>query len=185
METRPHDPPQTPTPMTTDLRYPIGKFRYTPFDAAGRAKAIDTIAALPDRLRALVTPMNDAQLETPYRPEGWTVRQVVHHLPDSHMNAYVRFRLALTEDNPRINAYDEAKWAELPDARRGAIEPSLRMLDGLHARWTALLRTMTDRDYERTLDHPERGPLTLDQMLGLYTWHCGHHLAHVESVARR
>lgn len=171
--------------MTTDLRYPIGRFRYTPFDAAGRAKATDTIAALPRKLRTVVASMSDAQLETPYRPDGWTVRQVVNHLPDSHMNAYVRFRLALTEENPRIKPYDEAKWAELPDAKRGPVEPSLRMLEGLHERWAALLRSMVERDFARTLDHPERGPMTLDQMLGLYEWHCAHHLAHVESVAQR
>ena len=171
--------------MTTDLRYPVGKFRYTPFDAPGRAKAIDTIAGLPRKLRAVLSSMTEGDLETPYRPGGWTVRQVAHHLPDSHMNAYVRFRLALTEDNPRIKPYDEAKWAELADAKHGPIEPSLRMLEGLHERWTALLREMNEGDFSRTLDHPERGPLTLDQMVGLYSWHCEHHLAHVESVARR
>ena len=171
--------------MPTDLQYPIGKFRFTPFDRAGRRTAIETIAALPGRLRDLVRPMDDAQLETPYRPGGWTVRQVANHLPDSHINAYIRFRLALTEDSPRIKPYDEAKWAELPDARNGPIEPSLRILDGLHERWAALLRGMSESDFARTLDHPERGLLTLDHMLGLYAWHCEHHLAHVQSVARR
>jgi hypothetical protein len=171
--------------MATDLKYPIGKFRFAPFDAAGRARAIDTIAALPARLRALVTPMTEGELGTPYRPGGWTVRQVANHLPDSHINAYIRFRLALTEDAPRIKPYDEAKWAELPDARSGPVEPSLRILDGLHERWAALLRGMSGADFARTLDHPERGLLTLDHMLGLYAWHCEHHLAHVESVARR
>ena len=171
-------------PMPTDLQYPIGKFRFTPFDGARRRQAIDTIAALPERLRARAASLSDAELATPYRPGGWTARQVVNHLPDSHVNAYVRFRLALTEDSPRIKPYDEAKWADLPDARTGPIEPSLQILDGLHARWAALLRAMREADFARTLDHPERGLLTLDHMLGLYAWHCDHHLAHVASVAR-
>lgn len=174
--------------MTTDapdLRYPVGRFSYTPGDRRGRDEWIGTIAALPERLRAAVAGMNDARLDTPYRPGGWTVRQVVHHVPDSHMNAYVRFKLALTEDGPRIKPYDEAKWAELPDGRSGSITPSLAILDGLHARWTTLLRAMSDADFARTLEHPEHGMLTLDRMLALYAWHSRHHVAHITELARR
>lgn len=171
--------------MPTDLQYPIGRFRFAPLDAATRMQAIETIAALPARLRTLLAPMPEGRLDTPYRPGGWTVRQVVHHLADSHMNACVRFRLALTEDAPRIKAYDEARWAELPDARGGPVEPSLRILDGLHERWVGLLRAMDGAQFARTLDHPERGLLTLEHMLGMYAWHCRHHLAHVEIVAGR
>ena len=174
--------------MTTaapDLRYPVGRVSFTPGDRRARDENIETIAALPARLRAAIAGLDDARLDTPYRPGGWTVRQVAHHLPDSHMNAYVRFKLALTEDTPRIKPYDEAKWAELPDGRTGPLTPSLAILDGLHARWTTLLRGLRDADFERTLEHPENGTMTLERMLAVYAWHSRHHVAHITELARR
>ena len=171
--------------VAPDLRYPVGRFSYAAPDPARRAGFIDDIARLPQQFRKAVQGLDDARLDTPYRPGGWTVRQVVHHVPDSHMNAYVRFKLALTEDTPRIKPYDEAKWAELPDGRSGPLAPSLAILDGLHDRWTALLRSMSPADFERRLEHPENGVMTLDRMLALYAWHSRHHLAHVTELARR
>lgn len=165
--------------MTTDERYPVGRFEYAPGDAPRRTGWIEEIARLPERLRGAVAALGEAQLDTPYRDGGWTVRQVVHHLPDSHANAYIRFKLALTEETPRIKPYDEARWAELPDGRTGPLAPSLSILDGLHARWTVLLRGMGDEDFQRTLEHPEHGVLTLDRLLGMYAWHCRHHVAHI------
>ena len=128
---------------------------------------------------------DDAQLETPYRPDGWTVRQVVHHVPDSHINAYIRFRLGLTEDAPRIKTYAEARWAELPDARDLPVDVSLDLLDALHGRWVALLRAMRIEDFERRLDHPEIGIVTLETMLRLYAWHSLHHVAHIARLRER
>lgn len=174
--------------MTTepaDLRFPVGRFTYSGDDPAKRADFITVIAELPEKLRRAVQGMDDAKLDTPYRPGGWTVRQVVHHLPDSHMNAYTRFRLALTEDTPRIRPYDEARWAELPDARSGPLAPSFAILDGLHVRWTTLLRSMTSADFGRKLEHPENGVMTLDRMLALYAWHSRHHVAHITELSRR
>jgi len=172
--------------MTTpDLRYPVGRFAFTNADETSRAEWIAIIADLPARMRAAVQGLSDAQLETPYRPDGWTVRQVVHHVPDSHMNAYIRFKFALTEDTPRIKPYDEARWAELPDGRSGPVGPSLSILDGLHARWTLLLRSMRPADFERQLEHPEHGTLPLNRMLALYAWHCRHHVAHITELKRR
>ena len=168
-----------------DLRYPVGRFAYSGADAATRAAAIETIAALPQKMRAVVEGMSDAQLDTPYRLDGWTVRQVVHHVPDSHMNALIRFKFALTEDVPRIKPYNEARWAELADGRSGPVAPSLALLDGLHARWTLLLRSMRAEDFDRQLEHPEQGILPLDRMLALYAWHSRHHVAHITELARR
>jgi hypothetical protein len=164
-----------------ELRYPIGRFEHAgEITPEQRAQWIEEIATLPSRLRAAVAGFTETQWETPYRPGGWTVRQVVHHLPDSHMQAYVRFKLALTEEHPTIRPYLEAGWAELPD-RATPPEVSLTLLDALHQRWTVLLRAMTPRDFQRTLFHPERDrSFTLDEMLGLYAWHGRHHLAHVE-----
>ena len=172
--------------MTTDdLRYPIGRFTFTGATETSRAGWIADIEQLPEKMRAAVEGLNEAQLDTPYRPGGWTVRQVVHHVPDSHMNAFIRFKFALTEDVPQIKAYDEAKWAELADGRSGPPEPSMVLLDGLHARWTRLLRSMRDADFQRELNHPEHGRLSLDRMLALYSWHCRHHVAHITSLAKR
>jgi hypothetical protein len=172
--------------MTTpDLRFPVGRFAFTGADEASRAESIAIIADLPARMRAAVQGLSDAQLDTRYRPDGWTVRQVVHHVPDSHMNAYMRFKFALTEDTPRIKPYDEGAWAELPDGRSGPVDPSLSILDGLHARWTVLLRSMRPADFQRQLEHPEHGVLSLDRMLALYAWHSRHHVAHITELKRR
>lgn len=170
----------------TDLRYPIGKAEMeTELSDERRRELIGWIAETPARLRAAVQGLNDEQLNTPYRPGGWTVRQVVHHVPDSHMNAYIRFRWALTEDQPRIKTYDEGRWAELPDARSLPVEVSLDLLEALHQRWVALLRALTPADYGRTVQHPDHGEINLNQLLGLYAWHGTHHVAHVESLRRR
>jgi uncharacterized damage-inducible protein DinB len=153
---------------------------------ARRAACVARIAAAPAALRAAVAGLSDAQLDTPYRAGGWTLRQVVHHVPDSHMNAYTRFRLTLTEAQPTIKTYDEARWAELPDARTLPVEVSLALLEALHIRWTALLQTLTAADGARQLFHPEHGRLmTLDELLALYAWHGEHHAAHVTSLRAR
>jgi hypothetical protein len=174
------------TTVAPDLRYPVGQFRRPEsLDDAQRRRAIDAIAATPAKLRAAVKGLTDAQLGTPYRPGGWTVRQVVHHVPDSHMNAYVRFKLALTEDEPTIKPYDEARWAELADSRETPVETSLVLLERVHERWVILLRSMSDNDFARRLRHPETGVQRLDQVLALYEWHGAHHVAHVTSLRER
>jgi hypothetical protein len=171
----------------TDLRYPIGKFTYDgAMTDARRTACVARIAAAPAALRAAVAGLTDAQLDTPYRPDGWTVRQVVHHVPDSHLNAYVRMRLALTEDTPTIKPYEEARWAELPDARTLPVEVSLALLEALHVRWTALLRGFRAADGARQLRHPEHGRLmTIDELVAMYAWHGEHHVAHVTSLRAR
>ena len=172
--------------MITDLRYPIGRFaRPASFTEASRAAAIAAIADTPMRLRDAVHGLSDMQLNTPYRPEGWTVRQVVHHVPDSHINAYVRTRLALTEENPAVKTYDETKWAELADAKSMPVDVSLAMLEAIHARWVTLLRAMTPAQFSRTFNHPENGPTTLDTMVAMYGWHGAHHVAHLRELRRR
>ena len=172
--------------MNMDPRYPVGRLeKGPPLAAAERASMIDTVASLPRSIRAAVHGLSDAQLDTPYRDGGWTVRQVVHHVADSHMNAAVRFRLALTEESPTIRPYDEGAWAELPDARTLALAPSLQLLEGLHARWVHLLRGMTDGQYARTLIHPVNGQLSLSDMLRVYEWHCRHHVAHITRLRER
>ena len=172
---------------TIDLRYPIGRFvRPNVLTAAERSAAIDAIAQTPKNMRNALRGLNDKQLDTPYRPDGWTLRQVTHHVPDSHMNAYVRFKLALTEDVPTIKPYDEAKWAELDDGKSNLVEQSLALLDALHDRWVFLLRRMTPADFGRKLNHPEwDAPLSLDSMLALYAWHGRHHVAHITSLRER
>ncbi|SPE25265.1 putative enzyme [Candidatus Sulfotelmatomonas gaucii] len=168
-----------------ELRYPVGRFQKPAAStAATRAAQIDTLRLLPERLRAAVAGLNQAQLDTPYRDGGWTVRQVVHHFADSHANSYVRFKLALTEDWPTIKPYDEAAWARLPDNRM-PIEPSLDFVDGLHARLVAMLASMTEDDFERGFNHPERGRMTLATNLALYDWHSRHHVAHITSLRSR
>jgi uncharacterized damage-inducible protein DinB len=172
--------------MTSDLRFPIGKFSLdSDVTPEKRGTWIRQIADAPGALRAAVSGLNDRQLDTPYRPGGWTVRQVVHHVPDSHMNAYVRFKLALTEDNPTIKPYDEAKWAEVSDTRAMAPEVSLTLLDALHRRWVTLLQSMAAADFARPLQHPENGPMTLDRLLQLYAWHGRHHAAHITTLRAR
>lgn len=169
----------------TDLQYPVGRYiAPTRFTDAGRRKAIGVIAATPARLRDAVEALDEGQLDTPYRPGGWTVRQVVHHLPDSHLNAYVRFKLGLTEAEPRVKPYEEARWAELPDSR-GPIAVSLDLLTALHARWVSLLETLTETDFQRTVYHPEFGVLHLDDLLEQYAWHGRHHVAHITSLRKR
>ena len=150
---------------------------------ARRNHCVERIAAMPGRLRAAVAGLDGAQLDTPYRPGGWTVRQVVHHVPDSHLNAYTRFRLALTEDTPTIKPYEEARWAELPDARSAPPELSLMLLDALHARWVALLGTLGPVEGARAVRHPEHDRLlTVDELLAMYAWHGEHHTAHITAL---
>lgn len=172
--------------MSEDLRYPVGKFHFPEsVSAEARKTFIGQIADTPERLRRALAGLSEEQLETRYRPGGWTVRQVVHHLPDSHMNSYVRFKLAVTEDEPAIKAYDEARWAELEDARSGSIETSLALLEALHRRWTVFLRSLSPEQFGRKLLHPQLGPVTLDQNLALYAWHGRHHVAHVTELRKR
>jgi uncharacterized damage-inducible protein DinB len=169
-----------------ELRYPVGRFeRPASFTPEERRSAIADIAATPARLRDAVRGLSDAQLDTPYRPDGWTVRQVVHHVPDSHMNAYTRLKLALTEDTPTIKPYDEAAWAKLEDARSTPIETSLSILDGVHDRMIRILNAMTPSDFERKLNHPESGIMSLDQLLAMYRWHGKHHVAHIRNLRSR
>lgn len=178
--------PSTAQESTPDLRFPTGKFqRPASLDAAARARAIEIVAGTPAKLRDAVRGLTDEQVETPYRPGGWTVRQVVHHVPDSHLNAYCRFKLALTENEPTIKPYNESAWAELPDVKAVPISTSLTLLDVVHERWTAILRGMKPNDFERYLIHPESGRQTLDQMLALYAWHGPHHIAHITALRQR
>ncbi|SEL26729.1 YfiT family bacillithiol transferase [Parapedobacter koreensis] len=166
------------------LKYPIGPFtKPEPLDGRVVASAIDTIASFPTKLRLAVATLTSEQLDTPYRPEGWTVRQVVHHCADSHMNSFIRFKLALTEDAPIIKPYYEDRWAELADTKALDITYSLILLDGLHARWAALLRSLEPTALKRVFIHPEQGKqLALDEATALYAWHCEHHLAHITTL---
>lgn len=169
-----------------DPRYPIGKFSYSgPLTPEQKRQCLDDIEQTPARLRAAVRGLADKQLDTPYREGGWTVRQVIHHVPDSHMNSYIRFKLALTEDAPTIKPYMEDRWAELPEAKQAAIDVSLVLLDSLHRRWMLVLRGLTDADWQRTFRHPELGPMTLEKTLALYSWHGRHHVAHVTSLREK
>ena len=163
------------------LRYPVGKApRITELDSATRTRLIDTIARTPEQYRSLVAGLSDAQLDTPYRPGGWTIRQVVHHVPDSHMNAYIRMKFAVTEDSPSIKAYQEARWAELPEAKTGPADMSVALLESLHRRWVAFLRGLPAAEFSKAYVHPELGRVTLDEALASYAWHCRHHAAHVK-----
>lgn len=165
------------------LRYPVGRYaKPGPLDAPSRAALIDALARAPAELRALVTGLSDGQLDTPYRPGGWTIRQVVHHVFDSHANAYVRMKLCVTEDTPTIRTYDEAKWAELPEARTAPVAISLDLLDALHRRWVLFLRALPADAFSRTVRHPDWGPMTLDDLLAQYAWHGRHHAAHVRNA---
>lgn len=168
------------------LQYPIGAFDW-PADITGgdRREFIREIAELPRRLRDAVAGLTDAQLDTPYRPGGWTVRQVVHHLADSHIHSYIRFKLAVTEDQPTIKPYDEARWAEIEEARSAPVEVSLALVDALHRRWVLMLENMTDADFERTFDHPEIGIVSLKAILASYAWHSRHHVAHIQALRKR
>jgi len=170
----------------TDPRYPIGQWdRRDTLTPGERAAMIAQIAEAPARMRAAIAGLDETQLDTPYREGGWTVRQVVHHVPDSHLNAYTRFKLALTEEEPTIRPYDEAKWALLSDSRDTPIDTSLTLLDSLHDRWLVLLRASGEDDFRRTLRHPDIGVMTLDAMLTMYSWHGRHHVGHVTSLRER
>lgn len=172
--------------MTTDLRYPVGPFSAPArFDAAQRTASIASLAEAPARFRLAVAGLSDAQLDTPYRPEGWTVRQLVHHVADSHMNAYLRTKFALNEDNPTIRPYAEAVWAEMVEARTAPVALSLDLIDALHGRWVLCLRTIEDGQWARTMLHPERGPMTVDTLVALYDWHSRHHIAHITGLRSR
>ncbi|MBI4470512.1 MAG: putative metal-dependent hydrolase [Acidobacteria bacterium] len=170
----------------TDLQYPVGKFeRPSAVTYAVRKGFIQEIESAPQKLRAAVKGLDEKQLDTPYREGGWTIRQVVHHLPDSHINAYVRFKFALTEDEPTIKVYDEARWAELPEARIGPIELSLSLLEAVHRRWVAAIETLPDEFFDRAFMHPEMGRLSLNEQLALYAWHGRHHIAHITGLRER
>ncbi len=169
-----------------DLSFPIGKFDWNQsFAPAERPAWIAVIEAAPARFREAVEGLDDAQLDAHYRPGGWTVRQVVHHAAESHMHAFLRVRWALIDDNPAVKAYEEAKWAELHDSRTLPVEPSLILLEGLHARWTDLWRSMSDAEFARTFQHSDLGPVRLDRVLALYAWHSRHHEAHITSLRAR
>jgi uncharacterized damage-inducible protein DinB len=169
-----------------DLRFPVGKFKYDgPPNEEQRRAFLGDLADTPANLRAAVKGLSEAQLDTPYRPGGWTVRQVVHHVPDSHMNSYVRFKLALTEDAPTIKPYAEDKWAELADTKATPIEVSLTLLESLHDRWVRLLRSLTPDDWKKTFLHPALGPMTLEKTLALYAWHGRHHVAHITQLRKQ
>jgi len=186
LERRAPSPDPAESPMPADLRYPVGKFaRPATLTPEQRAQAIDDIASLPAKMRAAVNGLTPRQLDTPYRPEGWTVRQVAHHVPDSHLNAYTRFKLAVTEDEPTIRPYDEARWATLEEARTAPPEVSLLLLDALHQRWTLFLNTLEPAHFARRLVHPEDGPMTVDMLLAMYSWHSRHHLAHITNLRER
>ncbi len=163
------------------LQYPIGKFiksdNYTPID---QENYIDVISSFPEKIKEAVTGLNDTQLDTPYRPGGWTIRQVVHHCADSHMNALIRFKLALTENNLVINPYKQDAWAGLSDCKSIPVEPSLSILEGVHERWRLLLESMHPEDFKKAYFHPEKERLVLlEEALASYAWHCNHHLAHI------
>lgn len=169
-----------------DLRYPVGRFDpRLPLAEADRSTLIDSIADTPARVREAVQGLSEEQLDTPYREGGWTIRQVVHHLPDSHLNAYVRFKLAMTEEAPTIRPYDEARWSELADGRSAPVAVSLDLLDALHARWLLLLRSLSDADFARPLVHPEMGSLTIGTLVRMYEWHGRHHVAHITGLRER
>jgi uncharacterized damage-inducible protein DinB len=174
--------------VADDFRYPIGPFE-TPesLTAADRSKWITDIAECATHLRAAVANLDDQQLDTPYREGGWTVRQLVHHVPDSHLNSYIRFKLALTEEDPLVRPYDENRWSQLPEARTAPVEVSLRLLEALHTRWVLVLQSMGDAEFARMYWHPEYpdGPQRLDSVLAMYAWHSRHHVAHISELRQR
>lgn len=172
--------------MPDDLRYPIGKWtRQAVVDTDTCAALIQQLASAPAELAAAVKGLSDRQLDTPYREGGWTPRQIVHHIADSHMNAYVRFKLGVTEDNPTIKAYDEKKWAETVDGKHGPVDISLSVIEGLHRRMVQFLRSLDGPAFARTINHPERGPMALTDLLQLYAWHGRHHTAHITGLRAR
>lgn len=174
---------KTNTANMEKLQYPIGRFTYQPYDEAQRQAHIETIRELPAQLRKTAAKLSPAQLELPYRPDGWTARQVIHHVADSHMNAYIRFKLILTEDTPTIKPYDEKAWAELADTRNTPIEASLQILEGLHVRWVELLESIKGKQWQRTGYHPEQQrEISLLEFLALYSWHSRHHDGHLHLI---
>jgi uncharacterized damage-inducible protein DinB len=165
---------------TVEQPYPSGKFQYKGVaDAAQREEFIATLANIPSELKKAVQGLSEEQLDTPYREGGWTLRQVVHHIADSSVNGYIRFKLAATEENPTIRPYNENRWSELPDAHYADIVPSIILTEALYKRWILFLRNLTEADFARTFMHPESGTNTLDKTLALYVWHGQHHLAHI------
>lgn len=168
--------------MSEALRYPTGRFQYQEGDADARARALDALREFPTALREVAADLTERQLATPYREGGWTARQVIHHVADSHVNAYVRTHWLLTEERPTIKAYDEKAWAELPDSLRAPLGPTLDLLDALHARWTTLLDWLPEDAYARELVHPVSGPMSLDKLVQMYAWHGRHHLGHLRIV---
>ncbi len=174
--------------MTTldELRYPTGKWeKLVDVDASGRARMIERVAGVPAALKVAVAGLNDEQLDTPYRQEGWSTRQIVHHLADSHMNAFIRFKLGMTEDNPTIRAYDERTWATTVDARLAPVGLSLSIIEGVHARWVRLLDSFDEAAFGRMIVHPESGPMSLGDLLQLYAWHGRHHTVQVTRLRER
>jgi hypothetical protein len=174
------------TQIETDERYPIGKFVYNKNNGEGeRNKFISQIEAAPLSLKEAVKGLNEQQLNTPYREGGWTIKQVVHHLPDSHLNAYIRFKLALTEENPTVKTYEQEKWAELPDYFETRVEISLNLFENLHNRWSILLRSLNHEAFKKSYIHPDLGMVSLDWVIAQYAWHGKHHIAHITSLRRR
>ncbi|MGI8495723.1 MAG: YfiT family bacillithiol transferase [Pyrinomonadaceae bacterium] len=172
--------------MNEDLKYPIGNFQ-PPQEVTSemRDEFIQTIEELPSKFHDAVDDLDDNQLDTPYRPEGWTVRQVVHHIADSHINSFCRFKLGLSEETPTIKPFDEASWAEMNDSAFAPVDLSLNIIDGVHARWALLLKSMSGDEFERKINHPERGEMTLNNLLALYDWHGKHHTAHIMRLRER
>ncbi len=170
-----------------DPQYPVGPFvrPQEPLSAEDRGRFIAEIAAAPAKLREAVAGLTAAQLDTPYRPGGWTARQVAHHIPDSHLNAYIRVKLALTEDAPALRGYEESEWAKLPDTAATPVEVSLELLEALHTRWVTLLRSLGEKDFRRPAQHPSWGAITVDFLLAQYAWHGRHHVAHITSLRER
>ena len=172
--------------LADDIRYPVGRCEWSlEVTAEQKEQHIRDIAEMPAQLREAVAELAPQHLDIPYREGGWTIRQIVHHIPDSHMNSYVRFKLALTEDQPTIKPYDEARWAEMPEARAAPIEVSLDLIDKLHRRWVLMLEAMQESDFERSLHHPENGTLRLKSMLAGYAWHSRHHVAQIVATRHR
>jgi uncharacterized damage-inducible protein DinB len=172
--------------VSDDLRYPIGEFQFPErVGDSERESSIQAIADTPERLYEAVSGLEESQLDTPYRPGGWTIRQVVHHLPDSHLNSYVRFKLAVTENEPTVKTYDEAVWAELDDARNGDVADSLKLLESLHGRWVRFLRSLGPNELARTFQHPELGTVSVAENIALYAWHGRHHVAHINAARQR
>jgi len=172
--------------LVEDLRYPVGKFSFDGDITPEKRRAwIQTIERLPGELRRAVSGLSPQQLDTPYREGGWTVRQVAHHVADSHMNSFIRCKLALTESRPTIKPYDQDEWAKTADVGNTDVELSLVLVEGLHARWTRLLSSLSPADFAREFNHPEGGIQTMERQLQLYAWHCRHHVAHIDSLRQR